>query len=694
MSLIVLENVEVSFGGRIIVDSLNLRVDQGERVGLIGRNGSGKSTLMRIIAQQQEIDSGVIRRAGALRVGYLPQELDVVGGQTLLESVLSSVPGRDELESSLTQIEDALAVAEEEDEQMELATQLADLHERILHFDQNYSQHEAQAILSGLRFTAHDEQRDLSEFSGGWKMRAVMAALLFQRPDLLLLDEPTNHLDVETVAWLAEFLRRYPGSLIMICHDREFLNTQVERMVSYEPEGIRQYPGNYDAYLRMRAEELEVLDRRAVNVAREREQAERFIRRFRAQATKAKAVQSRIKQLAKMDEVQTVRSQASLKFRFPPSPRSGQHALILEKLGHSYGDLRVLDGIDLSVRRGDRVAIVGPNGAGKTTLLKIIAGELQATEGRLRLGHNVKPGYYAQHVTEQLHVNDTVLDEVWRHTAVDDVTTVRSILGTFLFTEDDIDKRIGVLSGGEKSRVALARLLVNPGNLLLMDEPTNHLDLESSEALAEALETYDGTLIFVSHNLSFVGHLARRIFHVHDHMVEEYPGTFREFLHHQRSAVDPPAAPAPAASANDEKRGAVAQASPDRKADAGPVGGKGKGQGTGTVAAEVASNKQQQRSAPAPVPDKQARMAERAASKAKQRERQALQRKVTEAEKRIAALERQQSERSGALSAPDVYANQARYNELLDGYREDGVKLEELLLRWERMQASLGELTE
>lgn len=677
MSLVVLEQLSLSFGGRTIIDDLDLRIGEEDRIGLIGRNGSGKSSLMRILAGTQEPDSGVVRTARGVRIGYLPQEIDVVGGQTLLGAVLASIPGRSDLERQLEITEADLDATSDPDEQMALAEKLGLLHEDLLHFDTNWSPHEAHAILAGLGFSLTDADRDLSEFSGGWKMRAVMAGLLFQRPDLLMLDEPTNHLDIATVGWLADFLRGYSSALLLICHDRDFLNEQVSRIVSYEPEGVRQYNGDYEEYLRQRAEEKEILERRSVNLAREREQTERFIRRFRAQATKARAVQSRVKALEKLDDVVVLEEHRSLSFNFPPCARSGQEALKLEGLGHSYGSKKVFDGADLTVRRGEKVAIIGPNGAGKTTLLKILAGELTPSEGSAVLGHNVKPGYYAQHVAEKLDVRRTIFDEVWSHSVVDDLTRVRNILGSFLFSNDDVDKLIGVLSGGEKARVALSRLMVDPGNMLLMDEPTNHLDLESAEALARALESYDGTILFVSHNRSFVRHLATRIVHVHDGGVEEFPGTFDEFLYHLRVRSTDLSEPFPADSRpvvkdGDLAAGARATASTPRSVAAKPEKAR--------VVAAV----------PIEAPKTKAQKAqEREDFKKRERESKALQRQVKELETRIAKLEEVQLQRSTELAKPETYADQARYNETLASYTEDATKLEDLLRRWEAAEAEL-----
>ncbi|HEY2772609.1 MAG TPA: ABC-F family ATP-binding cassette domain-containing protein [Candidatus Binatia bacterium] len=699
MSLVVMEDCELAFGGRSIFSGLNLRIGEEDRIGLVGRNGSGKSSLLRVLVGQQEMDRGAVRRAGAIRIGYLPQELEVAGGRSLVDSVLSSVPGRAALESTLELVEHELAEATTEAEQMELAEKLATLHDDVAHFDSNYSPHEAHRILDGLGFRSGDATRDLGEFSGGWKMRAVMASLLFQKPDLLLMDEPTNHLDVTTVGWLADFLRRYRNAMILICHDRDFLNEQVTRIVSYEPEGVRQYSGNYEDYKRQRAEEAEILERRAVNQQRLRDQTERFIARFRAQANKAAAVQSRVKMLGKLEDVNLLGSERTLRFRFPPCQRAGVDTVILGDLGHRYGEIDVFEHAEGIVRRGDKVAIIGPNGAGKTTLLRILAGEIAPAAGGFRLGHNVKVGYYAQHVTERLDLRNSVFDEVWQNSAYDDLTQVRNVLGTFLFSDDDVDKKIAVLSGGEKARVALARLMVDPGNLLLMDEPTNHLDLESSEALAEALATYDGTLIFVSHNRSFVRHLATRVWYVHEHVVEEFPGTMDEFLYHlaqQRSGAEKTARAEAKAEKAEAKAGKAAANAGKAAATAVKTGAKGDRQAAN---ADTQLRKLEAPSAmpPAAAPvDPRGAKDEKARERAKDREAQRtlrdLEKRVQEYEARIAEIETLQAGRSNELSQPEIYADQQRYGSLLSAYTEDQKKLEELMLRWEQAQASLAEI--
>ena len=540
MSLVVFEQVSLGFGDKTIVHELDLRIGEGDRIGLIGANGSGKSTLLKLLVGEMKVDSGKITTARGLEVGWLPQDIALTGGRSLIEFVLASVPGRELLDATIIETEAALAQVQaevesgarpvEDTELMDLAIRIADLHERLTHFEMHYSEHEALKILSGLGFAPSDYVRDLAEFSGGWKMRAVLASLLFQRPDLLLLDEPTNHLDMPSVAWFGDFLSKYRKSFVLICHDREFLDEQIDRVVSFEPEGVRQYRGNYVAYRKQREEEEIVLENKARNLSREREKTEEFINRFRAQANKAKAVQSRVKALEKMDDVVLFERRKVMHLAFPPCERTGHEVVKIHGLEKAYGDHVVFPSLDLSVQRGDKIGIIGINGAGKTTLLRMIAGEIPLDAGSLEIGHKVTPGYYAQHHAESLHRELTVFQEVALQDPEAGQTRVRSILGAFLFSGDDVDKKIAVLSGGERARVALAKLLIKPGNLLLMDEPTNHLDLESSESLAESLTRYDGTLLFVSHNRSFVRTLATKIWNVHDGIVEIYPGTLDEYL--------------------------------------------------------------------------------------------------------------------------------------------------------------------
>lgn len=652
MSLVVFEEVSLGFGRKQIVEDLNLRVADGDRVGLIGPNGSGKSSLLRMIAGEQSQDKGSLRLRKNLRLGYLPQDIHLQGGTSLMSFVRQSVPGQDELSQELQRVEAELAGPAQDDEEamMELAQRVADLHEAIADFDANYSEHEAARILDGLGFTRADLDRDMGEFSGGWKMRAVLSALLFQKPELLLLDEPTNHLDMPSVAWFSNFLRKYRQSFILICHDREFLNEQIERVVSFEVEGVRQYKGDYEKYRKQRDEELEVLANKAKNLAREREKAEQFIERFRAQANKAKAVQSRVKSLEKMESLDLSASRSVMRLNFPPCERAGAHVVKIEGLAKSYGDHQVLSDLNLVAARGERIGIIGVNGAGKTTLLRMIADEIEASAGKIGFGSNVKVGYYAQHHADTLGADLTILECVQSANPMMAPTRVRSVLGAFLFTGDDIDKQVRVLSGGERARVALARLIVSPGNLMLLDEPTNHLDLESSESLAQSLCGYDGTLMFVSHNRSFVRTLATQIWNVEGGAVEVYPGTLDEYMF------------------------ACAQ--------------RGEAQEESEHPAKKTSSPAISEAAP-PVSNKERRKQDAQKRKERAKRLGPLEKKLAKVEAEIAKLEEEQRELNLALADPKVYEDAAKRDALLLKAGPLTQQLDALQESWEQVSLDL-----
>jgi ATP-binding cassette subfamily F protein 3 len=654
VSLVVLDGVTLSFGARTIVDGLGLRIAEHDRIGLIGPNGSGKTTLLRLLASEQEPDKGVVQRAARVRVGYLPQDIAVEGGRTLIDFVLSSVPGREQLDEELTATEadlaDAQSRGDDDDAMMTLATRIAEIHERIDHFEQFYAEHEAHGILAGLGFSPGDKDRDLGEFSGGWKMRAVLAALLFQQPDLALFDEPTNHLDMPSVAWFSDFLKSYKRAFILISHDREFLNEQIARVVSFEPEGVRAYSGNYERYLALRSEEQVLLENKARNLAREREHMEKFVERFRAQANKARAVQSRVKALEKMEDIEQYERHKVMRFTFPPTERTVNEVVKINGLKKAYGDLVVFPGLDLVVRRGQKIAMIGKNGAGKTTLLKMIAGELGHDAGSISLGSGVKLGYYAQHHADTLHRESTAFDEVQRANPDASIGRVRSVLGAFLFSGDDVDKPVSVLSGGERARVALARLLIKPGNVLLMDEPTNHLDLMSADSLATSLSSFDGTLIFVSHSRSLIRSLATTIWNVEDGTVEPYPGTLDEYMYSCRMRREGEDAALPA------------------------------------VLRETESTAKRSRG-----DDKERKRREAELRNKRYRVVGPIEKRVNDLEARISELETAQTERSSLLSDAAVYEDATRRNELLNAFQKAGDKLTELTARWEGAQEELEE---
>ncbi|HQR29832.1 MAG TPA: ABC-F family ATP-binding cassette domain-containing protein, partial [Anaeromyxobacteraceae bacterium] len=548
MSLVTARDLSLAFGGDAVLDRASFSIGPHDRIGLVGPNGTGKSSLLRILAGERSADSGTLVFRRGARVGYLPQDVSTLPEGSIVESVLSSVPGRDALSARLLGTEAALATADSDAERLELAETLAGLHDELAHFEERYGRHRAERILGGLGFAEERLDRPTRTLSGGWRMRAALAGLLLQDPDLLLLDEPTNHLDVPTLAWFEDFLRGTRKALVLVSHDRLFLNRQIDRVLSLEPEGLKSWVGDYDDYRRLRAEEEEQLVARAARIEARRAQLERFIERFGAKNTKAAQAKSKQKMLDRMEVVELPEERDTALFRFPDAPRSGREVLRLEGISRSYGPVQVYRRLDAQVLRGERIAVIGPNGAGKSTLLKLAAGELAPDSGSVTLGHGVVAGYYAQHHFERdehaapdgpartfgtLDPDRTVLRTLWDVVPDQGESWVRSVAGSFLFSGDAVDKRVGVLSGGERSRVALAKLLLRPTNFLLLDEPTNHLDIASSEALIEALAGYGGTLLFVSHNRSFVNRLATVVWEVKDGGILPFPGNLDDWLHHQ-----------------------------------------------------------------------------------------------------------------------------------------------------------------
>src|SRR5947208_16993707 len=554
MSLLHARGLSLRYGAKVLLDGASFTLGHHDRVGLIGPNGSGKSTLMKILSSQIEPDAGSVQLVRKARAGYLPQELSELPAGSLIDGVLASVPGRVYLETRIADAEAALARASSEEEQIELGGELAELHEELAHHDELYGRHRAEEILSGLGFSQQAFTQPSAGLSGGWKMRAALAALLLQDPELLLLDEPTNHLDVPTLEWFDSFLRRSRKALLLVSHDREFLDRQIDRVLSLEPEGLRAYAGNYERYLELRAAEEERLAAQAEKQSRRRAQMQAFIERFRAKATKARQVPTRVNLLEKEEIVQVREERATVRFRFPEAPRSGREVARLERVSKSYGAAPVYRDLSAQVVRGDRIAVIGLNGAGKTTLLKLLAREIEPDAGVVALGHNVVTGYFAQHHTERLDPARTILEEIHGLVPTQAQSRVRGVLGSFLFSGDEVEKRIGVLSGGERARVALARLLVVPSNCLLMDEPTNHLALDSSEPLIDALTSYQTMLLFVSHNRSFVNGLATQVWEVRDGRIDAQPGDLDDWAARRK-----PEGPMPAERGSAGSQGAQAR---------------------------------------------------------------------------------------------------------------------------------------
>lgn len=556
--MLTLSSINKAYGGRVLLEDATLQVNRQDRIGLVGPNGAGKTTLFSIILGEESADSGQVTFERGVRVGYLPQENAPVGDETVIELATAIVPEYIRLRRILKAWE-----ADHPAEALHPEEIHDDVHDRFNELGGYRLEAKARQILAGLSFRQQDFDRPAGEMSGGWVMRAHLARLLTQEPDLLLLDEPTNHLDLEALLWLQDYLKTYPGGILVISHDREFLNQIVGSIVEIRQSRLYRYRGGYDDYLEQReAQEQQQL---AAYKHQEREIARlmEFVNRFRAKNTKATQAQSKLKQIARMDKIAApVADDAKIDFQFPQPARSGQRVIKLADIHHAYGENVVYHGMDFQAERGQRIVLVGPNGAGKSTLLKLLAEVLTPQSGTRTLGHNVKCGYYSQYRVDMLEPRRTVLEEAMDTPQRVGEQAVRTLLGCFLFRGDDVFKQVEVLSGGEKSRLALVKLLLDPPNLLLMDEPTTHLDMSSIDALAYALDQFQGTLIFISHDVYFIRALANHVVHVDAGKLTRYPGGYEYYLE-KTKAESARAGLTAGWSPNQVLLGANSEASPD-----------------------------------------------------------------------------------------------------------------------------------
>ncbi|MFU8819057.1 MAG: ATP-binding cassette domain-containing protein, partial [Desulfurivibrio sp.] len=655
----------IQFGEKHLFKDISARVHPHDRIGLVGVNGAGKSTLIKIMAGVRAMDEKVVIRAKKATVGYLPQEIEAFPpGRTLYEEAESAFAEALALQHELEEVNRQLATVTEDNEECRaLLAKQGELQNALESHDIFRIRSEVEKVLIGLGFKESEFGKDCHAFSGGWRMRLLLAKLLLARPALLLLDEPTNHLDLESLTWLEDFLKSYAGAMVMISHDRVFLDNISTSIWELSLGNLTVYKGNYSRYLLQKEERMEIQRAAYENQQANIQQTMRFVDRFRAKSTKASQVQSRLKQLDKIDRIELEESEAKVDFRFPPAPPGGRLALEVEGLAKSYDTLQVFNGLDLLLQRGEKMAVVGVNGAGKSTLVKILAGLIRADGGKIRFGHNVQASYFGQHQAQELDQQLTVFDTVFQATPAMNVTQVRSLLGAFLFRGDDVDKKVAVLSGGEKSRLALAKMIAVPSNLLILDEPTNHLDMTSQEVLQEAMRRYDGSIIVVSHNRHFVNTFADKVLEIRQGRGTVYEGNIDDYLDKLRRDREAAAA-APAAD--------------------GPLPNvTGIDQGSATPAATPEK----------PEPNKtRSKEARREQARERQRLNQLLgplRKKAAQAEAEAETLEQRKGELEKLLADPETYNRQEEFSELSKEYADLQRRLQRLYEQWDKLQAEI-----
>ena len=634
--MVSIQNLSMQFTGEDLFTDINFMIREKDRIGLVGKNGAGKTTLIRLLCGLEQPYKGDVIMSDDVTIGYLPQEKNVHSTKTVLDEAMTAFEEYYEIERQLAKLQDELSNREdyESNSYQRLCEKMSHLNERLAIMGGHSIEGEAEQILIGLGFDHNDMQRQMNEFSNGWQMRVELAKILLRKPKLLLLDEPTNHLDIESIQWLEGFLKNYYGSIFMVSHDRAFLDHITIRTIEISCGKIYDYKCSYSEFIERREERIDIQKAAYDNQQREIKEIEAFIERFRYKATKAKQVQSRVKQLEKMDVVQIDdQDKSAMHFKFPPAPHSGKVTLEINNLSKSYGEKNILNNISLLIPRGEKIAFVGRNGEGKSTLSKIIAGVLDY-EGELKLGHEVQIGYYAQNQQDMLDPEKTVFE------TLDDVATgdmrvkVKSLLGAFLFSGEAIEKKVKVLSGGEKARLSLAKMLLFPTNLLILDEPTNHLDMLSKDILKSALLQFDGTLIIVSHDRDFLQGLTNKVYEFRKPNIKEYIGDIYDFLEEKKMK-------------------------------------------------ELDDLNKKQKSQPAVENTVSQGKLDYELKKQNDRETKRIEREIKKIEEQIEAVELEIAEMDDIMSSPESHPNVTLDNDWYNRYGEKKAKLQNLMEQWE-----------
>ena len=650
-------HLDIRFGDKYLFRDVSVQVHAGNRIGLVGVNGAGKSTLLKIMAGVTATDDGVVNRSRHFTVGYLPQESSaLLSEKTLYEEAESAFASLLALQQEADQLNEELKTCDPASEEFrELLDRQGEIQHLLDGSDIYTVRARVEKVLLGLGFSQEDLSAPASTFSGGWLMRLMLAKMLLEAPSLLLLDEPTNHLDLQSLTWVEEFLRNHRGAMVIISHDRTFLDRTTEITWELSLGRLTAYKGNYSYYVREKEERRTIEKAAYDNQQAKIRQTMRFVERFRAKSTKAKQVQSRVKQMEKMDLIELEDDEQQIRFTFPPAPPSGRDVLQVENLSKGFGGRKVFSGVDLQLQRGDKAAVVGVNGAGKSTFLKILAGLIEQDQGVVRLGANVRCSYFGQHQAQELSPRLSALETMALVGEDLTVTRIRSLLGAFLFRGDEVEKKVAVLSGGEKSRLALARMIATPANLMLLDEPTNHLDMSSQEVLQEAMAQYDGTIVVVSHNRYFVDSFVNKVIEVRDGGITLYEGNVNDYLVKQ------------------------AELSGERE-KAGPVPAVPSGQAAVPESDSGRDNRRERKKQEAQLRQERSRRAG------------PWLQKVREAEGQVEKLETEKDDLEAQMADPELYRDEKAWSATSRAYEECKRRLERWYERWETAQGKVEEI--